>query len=120
MAALEEQQPAMARVIEDGGFSMEIGPEAESCLVTLRGELDLECAPVLDAELNRLLSSTLQTVTVDLSTLDFIDSTGLRTLLKATRYSEAADNKLRFLRPNGQVEQVLQLTKVDQALPFVG
>jgi anti-sigma B factor antagonist len=118
--AVSAQQQSGSRVVEDGGLTMEVGPEVESCLVSLRGELDLECAPTLEAELNRLLSSPLQRVTVDLSALEFIDSTGLRCLIKASRDSKAAGSKLRFLRPAGQVQQVLQLTKLDQALPFVG
>ena len=118
MGVPEPQDATTPRLIEGGAFRMEIGPEVDSCQVALRGELDLECVPALETELGRLLGGPLQTVTVDLSSLEFIDSTGLRCLLRATSTAAESGTQLLFLRPAGQVEQVLELTKIRQALPI--
>ena len=77
-----------ARTITEGPLKVELSPELEICLVRASGELDCINAPVLDAQLHRLLTSTeLRSVILDLSELEFIDSIGVECLLKATQWS---------------------------------
>lgn len=90
-----------------------------TCSVALSGELDLESAPAMLGELNRLLALDYEIVVVDLRSLEFIDSTGLRCLLQAARRSRATRDQLRIVEPRGAVERVLQLTQVDRALPLI-
>ena len=74
------------RTITEGPLKVELSPELEICLVRASGELDCINAPVLDAQLHRLLTSTeLRSVILDLSELEFIDSIGVECLLKATQ-----------------------------------
>ena len=107
-------------MIAEGSLTIEVGPELETCLVCLAGELDLAGAPALERELERLLSGELQTVILDLEALEFIDSLGLQCLLRAARSSRANGDRLRVLRPTtGQVARVLELTGVGDVLPVI-
>lgn len=95
-----------------------VRPRSSTCVVKLLGELDLASAEAFEREVEELLDSDVETLLIDLSGLEFVDSTGLQSMLKLTRES-AAEGKLRFTGAGGQVEQVLGLTGLGETLPFV-
>ena len=74
----------------------------------LRGELDLASAPVLKDRLERLRADK-RSVRLDLSQLQFIDSSGIHLLIAAA--SDARDGWQFEVDPNlpPQVERVLEL-----------
>ncbi len=83
-------------------------------LIRVSGELDLVTAPQMSAA---LAQASGRPVTVDLSELAFMDSTGLRALLSAAR--EHADLRMRGpLEP--PVQRLLELTQTLAILPFDG
>ena len=106
-----------ARLIEQGGLRVEIDDAAST--VRLRGDLDMEGAPALEAELIGLVSSSGSEVVVDLAGLKFIDSTGLQALLRANEHARESGRELRFRRGSGQVEGVMRMTRVGERLAFV-
>jgi anti-sigma B factor antagonist len=93
--------------------------ELESSVVRLSGALDMEGAPLLEDKLMSLISGSADTVIVDLTELEFVDSTGLQALMRATNHAREHGDNLRFRRGSGQVEGVMRLTKVADELPFV-
>ena len=103
-----------------GGLRIELEPaaEGEAAIVHVFGELDMEAAPLLEEQLIALISAGTASVTVDLTALEFIDSTGLQCLLRATEHARANGDSLRFRRGSPQVEDVLRLTRVGDLLPF--
>ena len=82
---------------------------AEEHWLVLSGELDMAGAPELGAALARAQSDGHQVV-VDLSSLTFIDSTGLRTLLEAARRGSLTDRRLQVVEGPPQVQRIFQLT----------
>ena len=110
-----------ARTITEGPLKVELSPELEICLVRASGELDCINAPVLDAQLHRLLTSTeLRSVILDLSELEFIDSIGVECLLKATQWSRENGDRLRIVAVHPRVDRALEITGTRQVLPFLG
>lgn len=86
--------------------------------LTVTGELDLSTGPVL-AESAARLRPDLKTLTVDLSDLVFMDSTGLRLLIELDRRATREGWKLTLLRPkHDTAAAVLKATGADAALPF--
>lgn len=90
-------------------FDMSESRENGVVRLSLEGELDLAAVPLVEERLAALRSQT-QIVRLDMSKLDFIDSTGIHLLFRALR--EARDDGWRLeveseLTP--QVEQVLSL-----------
>jgi anti-sigma B factor antagonist len=74
------------------------------------GDLDMSTAPVLEEHIQRARASGARTVVVDLSTLEFMDSTGL-TLI--TRYdSEARRDGFDFalIPGNQRIQRLFDLT----------
>ena len=93
--------------------------EGDSIVLSLRGELDLTSAPVFDRELERLSLGDARRLVIDLSGLDFMDSTGLRALLQVRERATANQHELALRRGPRQVQRVLELTKTDEVFAFV-
>lgn len=87
-------------------------PETGGTLLRVSGELDLVSEPQFE---DALAKAAGRPVRVDLTDLGFMDSTGLRALLGASR--TYADLKLTGdLQP--AVERLLELTQTLEILPF--
>ena len=89
-------------------------PEAIS--LRLYGDLDMENAPTLDDQLADAESSDAPSIVLDLSQLDFIDSSGLRTVLRAAQRSCGNSHRLAVRRGTGQVAKLFELTAIDRSL----
>jgi anti-anti-sigma factor len=86
--------------------------------VTVRGELDLETAPLLHGAL-REVESAGRTVTIDLRALTFMDSTGINLLTEHAARAEVERFELAILPPRPPVARVLDLAGVRRVLPLV-
>ena len=97
-------------------FRLEVTSDDQTTLVTIAGELDLASSPALDEELQRLASDGGGRVVIDLRELDFMDSTGLSTLVRAHGRLEQAGRPLGVVRGTPQVQRLLELTGVADRL----
>jgi len=79
-------------------------------LVTVHGEIDMDSGPILDDALSRQVSAGLTTLLLDLSSVGFIDSFGLRILVRAERRAREAGGSLALIAPTRAVARVLRLT----------
>jgi anti-anti-sigma factor len=87
-------------------------------VLKVTGELDLSTVPVLTESVERLQSGT-KALTLDLSDLSFMDSTGLRLLIALDRRANQEGWKLVLIRPQQETAgAVLKATGADSALPF--
>ncbi len=86
--------------------------------LALAGELDLTNAGTFTAELQRSERTEAETVIVDMSRLEFIDSTGVAVLVAAWRRAEA-DARSLMIAPStaASVRRVLDLTGLTDRLP---
>jgi anti-anti-sigma factor len=86
--------------------------------LSITGELDLGTVSVLAESLGRL-GGGVETLTLDLSELSFMDSTGLRLLIELDQQARREAWKLSLIRPRHEAAAaVLQATGADKALPF--
>jgi anti-anti-sigma factor len=88
------------------------------CALALRGELDMASAPALDAALRRLCTDATDLLTLDLSELTFMDSTGLRTLLLAGELCQQSACKLSVVPGPPQIQRLFEVTGMLGRLPF--
>jgi anti-sigma B factor antagonist len=86
-------------------------------VLQLYGEFDLASAPTFEAELVRAEAERGPLV-IDLSALEFIDSTGLARLFAAHTRAECDERELVFLKGPPSVEKILRITGLDQILRF--
>jgi anti-sigma B factor antagonist len=87
-------------------------------VVSLCGELDLANASTAEAALDASLEADGARVVVDMSKLEFIDSTGIALLVAALAHNDA-EERVRFV-PSGSpaVSRVLELTGLAERLPM--
>ena len=94
-------------------FSIRIEPHGETAVVVPTGELDLATAPALDAALARALESVgAGRVVLDLRELEFIDSSGLRSLLTARKQAEDAGARFSLVAGHRGLERTLEIAGV--------
>jgi anti-sigma B factor antagonist len=80
-------------------------------VLSLAGEIDLYTAPRLQAELTKALSGAGPTwVVVDMSGVEFCDSTGMNVLLAAHRLAAERGGGLALAAPRPPVRKILDLT----------
>ena len=91
--------------------------EERRAVLRLRGELDVSSSPALEDELSRLGGASM--IVLDLSDLEFIDSTGLGVLVKSHQRVRDEGGRLAIVEGSGQVKRLLELTGLDQQLTLV-
>jgi anti-sigma B factor antagonist len=86
--------------------------------LVLGGELDIASAPDLQYVVVRLCADSARKIVLDLSKLEFMDSTGLEAILASQ--SVCKDHGVGFvLTPaHGAVKRMLEITGMIDALPF--
>lgn len=98
---------------------METTRQGGELLIGLVGEFDLFAFDEVDQLLADSQSEEDLRVVVDLRALEFIDSTGMRALVRAHARAEAAGGQLRLIRGPATVQRVFELAGLDGRLPFV-
>ena len=72
----------------------------------------------LEDELVRVAESGATQLVIDLRELEFMDSTGLSTLVKAHQRAEETGKEFGLVRGPQQVQRLLSLTGVEERLTF--
>jgi anti-anti-sigma factor len=90
-----------------------------AAIVQAGGTLDLHGAPDFDREIDRLLRGNAREILVDLRQVEFLDSIGLRSLVRAHRVALNQGVPLWVVRGGAPVARVLRMTGLDMTLPLI-
>jgi anti-anti-sigma factor len=87
--------------------------------ISVRGELDLSTAPQLEGPLDQALDGGKESVLIDLSQCEFIDSTGIALIVRAWQRLDSGQNgrSLVICSQNDQVRRVLEITGLELSIP---
>jgi anti-anti-sigma factor len=88
-------------------------------ILTLAGELDMASAEILQQALEEPTLATEPSMVLDLEQLQFIDSTGLRIILRALERCRARGQAFAITRGSAQVQRLLSVTGVAAHLPTI-
>lgn len=99
----------------NGILRVRITNDAGRWTVAVEGEVDLSNAAVLEQAIRQLEPSVAETITVDLSRIDFIDLSGVRVIVSADARLE---DRLRLVKGPPAVQSVFHLTGAEAMLPF--
>jgi anti-sigma B factor antagonist len=89
-------------------------------LVALVGEIDLYTAPRLQSELAAALAEAPAShLVVDMSGVDFCDSTGMNVLLGAHRRAHEQGGNFELSAPRPALRKILQVTGLDTVFAVV-
>lgn len=86
----------------------------ELSVVDVAGEVDVFSAPELAEQLTQLFDAGRRTVVVDLTSVTFLDSTGLGTLVAARNRAEEAGGQLPIIGSGEQVLKLFRITGLDE------
>ena len=90
--------------------------EQDGVRLEVRGDVDMSTGDRLEPALLRAETAEPPTLTLDLSRVDFFDSTGLQILLDADVRAHATDRRLVVVPGTGETARVLALTQVADRL----
>lgn len=101
---------------EAGPLKLDVDVRGEEAVLTLIGELDFSTAPLLRDIVMALAGapSGAPRVIVDLTELQFVDSTGLGLLVEALARLREAGGDLRLRSVNGSPKRAVELTGLDK------
>jgi anti-sigma B factor antagonist len=88
--------------------------------LTLSGELDVAEAPSLESMITRLCVEGLKGISLDLSRLTFMDSSGLHAVLHAQQLCREYGYDFVVAPGDGQVLRLFEIAGVIDALPIPG
>jgi len=91
-------------------LKIETQSEGGATVVSLSGSLDVATSPKLKAELTRASDSGQRNIVVDLTQVEFLDSTGLGALMGAHRRAVENDGKFAIVVNDGPIERLLNIT----------
>ena len=94
--------------------------EENSLMVRLSGEIDHHSSKGIRDEIDSLMiENRPKTLMLDLSAIDFMDSSGLGLVLGRLRRMNDLGGKMILVNPTPRIEQILKMAGVDKLMPIV-
>jgi anti-sigma B factor antagonist len=97
-------------------FSVECTCTETTCLITVTGEIDMVSSPEVLIAAREALRTGVRAVSVNLSAVTFMDSTGLAALINIQRSVERARGRLVVICPDGPVRKLFALSGTESLL----
>lgn len=101
-----------------GELTVAVARDGDEHTVTVAGELDVATAERVEQALMEAEAGDARAIVLDLSGLTFMDSTGVRLLVNANTRARTDDCRLTLVRGPAAVQRVMELSGVDELLPF--
>ncbi|MCY3910482.1 MAG: STAS domain-containing protein [bacterium] len=97
-------------------FSVTVASHGRWEVLTVTGEIDMATAPRFRQRLLGVITGGAQNVVIDLSGVDFIDSTGLGVLMGAAKRVRSAGGDIRLVMVGSRLAELIELTRLDRVL----
>jgi anti-anti-sigma factor len=100
-------------------LTIEISERAGVSLMTLSGEFDMAAVQQFQREIEMVEAGSPPAIVVDMSQLEFMDSSGLRALVTADERARRAGRRLAIVPGPPHVRRVFEITQLDARLDLV-
>jgi anti-anti-sigma factor len=100
-------------------LSIETRTQPSGVLLALKGELDMASVSQLQRAIAGARRERPEAIVLDLRELDFIDSTGLRTLISEHEQAVAEGCKFALVQGSKQVDRLMSITRVAEHLRVI-
>lgn len=114
-----DSSSTMSGTPSNPGFDLHVERRDSAAIVRVSGELDITGADVLETRIRELAGDSPDVVVIDLRAVSFMDSTGLRSLLRARAFGTEEGWSLKLIRGPESIHRVLELTRMDDVFDFV-
>lgn len=94
--------------------------EGNRATVHTAGEIDITSAPILRSALTQCLAEGCTELTVDMTDLEFIDSSGLGVLVWALKQLRTRDGRLVIRNPPSIAQKILGISGLSPYLDIIG
>jgi anti-sigma B factor antagonist len=91
-------------------LNIHLKTEGGTLVFTLRGSMDLATAPTVRAALSEAAEKGGHDIIVDLTQLEFLDSTGLGVMIGAHRRAVEQNGSLRLIVSEGPISRLLNIS----------
>jgi anti-sigma B factor antagonist len=98
---------------------IEVAQDGGTAVLMLHGELDLATAPALNTQLETASATGASAIVVDLTELEFMDSTGLRSILLAHERCGESGQRFAIVPGGRQVARLLEIARVEDHLDVI-
>ncbi len=107
--------------VKAGEISLEVVRMSSKPTVEVAGCVTIDSSPHLRSVLLRLLHAGSGLVmTIDLSKVSYMDSSGIATLMEALKIAQVREVKLHLTGMSGQVRMLAEVTELDRLFQAVG
>ena len=104
---------------KDGPLTVQVEQAGDALMVWASGELTGSTAERFEAELRQAIDNDASTVILDLGAVGFIDSTGLRSVLRIANHSLRDGGRLRMRNASPPVQEAIAWGGLERKLPLV-
>lgn len=103
----------------EGSLQIRSAPVEGGTILSLAGVLDFASAETLTVEIAKTPVNHGACLTIDLTEVDFIDSTGIALLVSVFRHFNAEDRGFKLVPSRAEaVRRVMEVTGLDRSFPF--
>ena len=92
-------------------------PAKDKAILHPIGRMDVESSPIVRQTILDMVEQNIGTIVVDLSQVEFMDSSGLSALVSGMKALRRIDGRLNICNANAQIRTALRLTMLDRVLP---
>jgi len=92
-------------------------PTKDKAVLYPIGRMDVESSPGVRQTILDMVDQNINKVVVDLSQVEFMDSSGLSALVSGMKALRRKEGKLNICNANAQIRTALRLTMLDRVLP---
>ncbi len=93
---------------------MEIRVDGKYLIVALSGELDVESSQKMKNDVRKKISSETSNIVIDLTNVNYVDSSGLGTLIALQKDARFNGGSLCIVGASQQIKRVMKMTNLDK------
>ena len=88
--------------------------------ISLEGELDVSTADKLKEHLHTLVAKKIVDMKINVTNLDYIDSTGLGVMIGVLKELKISDKEMYIINPKNNVKKIFTITGLDKIFKVEG
>jgi len=97
-------------------FNVTVAARGHWQVLTVAGEIDMATAPRFRQRLLGVIGAGARHVVIDISGVDFIDSTGLGVVMGGAKRVRSAGGDIRLVAASSRLAELIELTRLDRAV----
>ena len=103
-----------------GSIIKEVRHEGHAVVLVLEGEIDMDCSVELRNKFLELLKGKPSSLVVNMTQVEFMDSSGLGTLVEALKWSRKGGSEFKLAGLSQGVRNIFEISKLESLFQIYG